>query len=454
MFDHVIPLNLDSHITIVYGENGIGKTMIFRILDAVVQKRFYTLGKLPFQKFTIAWTDDSWLTVRRDTELTFESSTHSKAERLSFLDRPYDSVDDYIQYLITNPKVLLDLLKTQDVENLMLRKSKFRGSEEFLYSMDRFRMGINFPKMRLQELVRETYRELPEIFQLGMSEREFQCPPVLEKILNRQQCYFIETQRLFVDAKMNASFEQGNVFQLQFRPSIEYFSQELAALIKGVHEQYQKVTEQLEISLRNRLTDGSLNTNFQDGRINDLQKSVSRRRLELREVGLLDEQDLEPSKDFQGLSEISKAILGVNLLDMKEKLAVFDDTYNKLKLFLTIVNDRRFTHKKLSIHTTRGFIFSNSLGDVLSLVDLSSGEQHELILLYQLLFKVPQNAFILIDEPEISLHIAWQKAFIQDMSEIIKLRGFDLMVATHAPAIINGQWDYTVSLTSKEVVHG
>ena len=33
MFDHTIPLNQDEHLTVVYGINGIGKTMIFRILD-------------------------------------------------------------------------------------------------------------------------------------------------------------------------------------------------------------------------------------------------------------------------------------------------------------------------------------------------------------------------------------------------------------------------------------
>mgnify|MGYP003452891897 FL=1 len=35
MFNHKIPLNLESNITIIYGINGIGKTMLFKILDAL-----------------------------------------------------------------------------------------------------------------------------------------------------------------------------------------------------------------------------------------------------------------------------------------------------------------------------------------------------------------------------------------------------------------------------------
>ena len=39
----------------------------------------------------------------------------------------------------------------------------------------------------------------------------------------------------------------------------------------------------------------------------------------------------------------------------------------------------------------------------LHLVRLSSGEQHELVLAYDLLFKVKEKSLVLIDEPELSL---------------------------------------------------
>src|SRR5690349_22975449 len=35
---------------------------------------------------------------------------------------------------------------------------------------------------------------------------------------------------------------------------------------------------------------------------------------------------------------------------------------------------------------------------------LSSGEQHELVLLFDLIFRVEKNTLVLIDEPELSLH--------------------------------------------------
>lgn len=82
----------------------------------------------------------------------------------------------------------------------------------------------------------------------------------------------------------------------------------------------------------------------------------------------------------------------------------------------------------------------------MEVTELSSGEQHEIVLFYELLFKVPENSLVLIDEPEISLHIVWQKEFINDMSEIVRMRNFDILMATHSPQIVNGNWDITVEL--------
>lgn len=80
------------------------------------------------------------------------------------------------------------------------------------------------------------------------------------------------------------------------------------------------------------------------------------------------------------------------------------------------------------------------------MTDLSSGEQHEVVLLYELLFKVSEKSLVLIDEPEISLHIVWQKEFLKDLLEIIKIRNFDVLIATHSPSIIDENWDLTVEL--------
>ncbi len=78
---------------------------------------------------------------------------------------------------------------------------------------------------------------------------------------------------------------------------------------------------------------------------------------------------------------------------------------------------------------------------------LSSGEQHELVLMYDLLFKTKPGTFVMIDEPEISLHIAWQKKFLEDLQKIINLNSMDVVLSTHSPQLIGAHLDLTVKLS-------
>ncbi|GAB4418027.1 MAG: hypothetical protein OHK0039_29110 [Bacteroidia bacterium] len=54
---------------------------------------------------------------------------------------------------------------------------------------------------------------------------------------------------------------------------------------------------------------------------------------------------------------------------------------------------------------------------------------------------------ILIDEPEISLHVSWQNHFIDDLLEVIERNPVvDLLIATHAPSIVGAHRERTVQL--------
>lgn len=81
---------------------------------------------------------------------------------------------------------------------------------------------------------------------------------------------------------------------------------------------------------------------------------------------------------------------------------------------------------------------------------LSSGEQNELILFYKLIFNSQKNDLILIDEPELSLHISWQNKFIEDIKDIISINGLSVVIATHSPDIIGENWNLRVELKGVE----
>jgi len=72
--------------------------------------------------------------------------------------------------------------------------------------------------------------------------------------------------------------------------------------------------------------------------------------------------------------------------------------------------------------------------------NLSTGEQNVAQLLYSVIFCVTDKpAIILIDEPEISLHIVWQYSLLNVVEAINHNKNVQVIVATHSPYISMGR---------------
>lgn len=73
-----------------------------------------------------------------------------------------------------------------------------------------------------------------------------------------------------------------------------------------------------------------------------------------------------------------------------------------------------------------------------SLYDASSGEQCILLSTLSIASAIKNNALILIDEPEISLHPEWQETYIELLMQIFNNHnGCHFIIATHSPQIIS-----------------
>ena len=118
-----------------------------------------------------------------------------------------------------------------------------------------------------------------------------------------------------------------------------------------------------------------------------------------------------------------------------------------MELFTNIINSR-LNFKKIKISRDNGIIVIDDNDEEIELRKLSSGEQQEIVLFYKLIFDVEENILLLIDEPEISLHILWQKKFMDDLLNIINHKKIKVIVATHSPQIISNHLDKQIDLGS------
>ena len=112
------------------------------------------------------------------------------------------------------------------------------------------------------------------------------------------------------------------------------------------------------------------------------------------------------------------------------------------------MNDKLAPPKRLTLNSDRELSVQRD-GETIALDQLSSGEQHELVLLYDLAFRVRPSTLVLIDEPELSLHPVWQQQFLGDIMKIAKNGAFDVLIATHSPYIIGDRNDLCVELKAE-----
>ena len=129
-----------------------------------------------------------------------------------------------------------------------------------------------------------------------------------------------------------------------------------------------------------------------------------------------------------------------------DTLLPFKDFYEKLNLFLKILNKRNEVAGKVFSFSKSEGIFLEADGESLPLECMSSGQKNDFVMFYNLIFNSQKgHSLVLIDEPEISLHIEWQQSVIDHMLDICKLNGAQLIVATHSPHILNGHYELLIN---------
>jgi predicted ATP-binding protein involved in virulence len=179
-------------------------------------------------------------------------------------------------------------------------------------------------------------------------------------------------------------------------------------------------------------------------------QQLEAKRGQLKRIGLI-EQDAAYPFDVSALEntdDSQRTVMTLYVDDTAQKLGVLDDLARRIDLMTENIN-RKFQHKTIRISKDKGFEAITAESKPLELAALSSGEQHELVLLYDLLFRVQSNTLVLIDEPELSLHVTWQKSFLPDLLEIVSATKFDVLLATHSPFIVGDRSDLMTPLLAE-----
>lgn len=106
------------------------------------------------------------------------------------------------------------------------------------------------------------------------------------------------------------------------------------------------------------------------------------------------------------------------------------------------------THKKIDRASNE--IQFVQYGETLTPYQLSSGEKQMLVIMLTVLVENGEHYALLMDEPEISLHIEWQKRLIGLIRDINP--NAQIILSTHSPALIMDGWMDIVTEVSDVVM--
>ena len=416
IFDHVIPLNMDERMTIITGENGVGKTITLKLIDEVFRNDFSkNLKKIPFELL----------------EIEFDNNQILKINKLI--------INNQIKIYLN----LFDLLTWKNLGNETLELDLIEDNKTNIdTSNTTARIGTTLSQGYfnfLGSLYKETKIQLSTSWFID-----------LIKNLNVN---LIETERLI---EYNTTDSLGNY---QKHITVDECAKDLALKINSKLAEYANLAQKLDRTFPSRLIEQKKSSIDIKEKLKELEKLST----SLIWAGILEERKdidfpmLQTKVAESILDESLQSTLATYIEDAEKKLEILKELYNKVILLKSIIY-KRFSYKNMVINKDNGFIFikfknnekDNDDIEILKPSNLSSGEQHELVMLYKLLFETKPNTLVMIDEPELSLHVAWQKEFLSDFKKIADLSQIDILIATHSPDIIDGRWDITVSLEEKD----
>lgn len=398
IFDYQIELK-DGGVTIITGPNGFGKSTILRSIDA-----FYSLDIMFFSRLDY--------------------------KKISF----FSNVDDEpISIEKKGQKIIIDgfEININDFQDEISRKfgrTRYLRIDESNW-IDRRTDEIISKDDIIQDYISSSYID----DKIEIQETEFL--KLREKVKEYSgETKFIKEQRLLRESVyLRKERQTVNV--------IDELPDQFKKKIDRVSSIYSSEANKLDSSYPNRLFE-TQNGITKEEYTKDLEY-MNEKFEKLNKYNISDIKIL--GKKVKFLEEHSKA-LKVYFRDFEKKYKVFEELIEQLDLFTDIINSR-LKFKDIRISRDEGIVvYKSNTDEQLELAQLSSGEKQEIILFYELIFESDKNIHLLIDEPEISLHIEWQLKFMDDLLRIAEKKKFKVTVATHSPQIINNHWDIQIDL--------
>lgn len=431
-----IHLKFKGNVLIIVGENGSGKTTILRIIYLFLSGRWSTLLRYIFDEISVSFIDNKEISVKRE-------QIYSSLQK-TMKDSPFFNGTSLLPR-----RNLLDLLEEDFESSTLLKREYFNrihydwvkntSSADLFLSKHLETLRDLLKKMKeINVLYLPTYRriekELSAIFH-GIDEDELRNKKNLngESILSKSNSFEIvefgmrdiKSSIKRVSAELNRfAVEELNHLTLHYLSDIvdqKYKDVNISSVKKEQIESIESVLKRINSEILPQTSRNRLSATISDIRLK-----------------------VQNKKEFNDHEKVIFYYI-TKLLDFQKKL---DEKETRIKKFCEVCNsyiiDKHFYYDSSSF---MAYLHYNDkkrsdIKKTFDLESLSSGEKQIVSLFGTLYLASEEHFFILIDEPELSLSVPWQRKFLVDVSEATCCAG--LIAVTHSPFIFQNKLDPNV----------
>lgn len=413
-------LKINDGKLIMVGENGCGKSTVLRIVYYTLAKQWGKLIKEDFERIRIKVGDE---------QREFSKEQLGKPE----------------EYLIdVDSEILVGLPMSFRRRYLEGNRNKFMAEEILDLLEEKYREGMFDVEIeRLQEMVSRVPESIKEISEW------------LKNCMNQPVLYMPTYRR--IEKKPEIQGREFNRIRYRNYPNYNLKNMKIEVSHIGMNDVNKAIHELISV-IKSQYAKSSAQLNL------DCFKGILSQ--DFKEIDTIPDEYMEAESIemiFESLNE--DELLDVDKMQIKEKLlAIIDKTAtydeydkiviyyynmlikryeslkeieNQLEHFFYVCNQylsgKEFIYKPKNFEYKINVQSRNGNQKEMDIEQLSSGEKQIVALFSYIYLFVKQKCIVIIDEPELSLSVAWQETILEDIVKSNKCN--HLIVATQSPFV-------------------
>lgn len=402
------------NVSFLYGENGIGKSIILRLVYSLLSPQMNDghrtqLSKEKFKSIRVKFIDGQAVSVHRVSgflgsyEYIFDGPRAEGRIKVQQVSNKVPSSADVHKIAMLLENVSPTMVFVNDNRTIRSTHSPWdvRG-----YLNNVLSHGNRYITAYEEEGV--VYTEDPTIDGLASVG--------LERLLKQTYRLLVENA---LESSVRANEGAGHVYlqviKTMSRPKTERKTDNLSEM-NGLHQRFYNIMHKLEQYSKYGI--------FQGERISEIfsliNSSNNHAQSQMAEV-------IEPYiASVESRIDSNKALM--------QQMLAFDEGVNRF-----------LKRKRMILSINEEITFKDDGGDIISPSDLSSGERHLLYICCTALLSRQRPSIIFVDEPELSLNYKWQRQLIEALISIAGGRA-QFVMATHSFEIISRYRDGAVEL--------